>query len=110
MNDERESKLPAWARNLLAKERARADQAEYKLACHTKTVEPTNIWYGDFKNPIYVPNQYGHQRIHLELGKPQDHYTEMQVSITRDGRLEVQGGHSLSIDMQSSNTFQVRFV
>ena len=106
----REEKLPAWARELLRTERRRADEAESKLAAHLETVEVTKIWHGDYQNPIYVPTHHGYQRVHFDLGDPGEHYTEMQVGITRDGRLEVQGGHAVSIDLQSSNTFQVRFI
>lgn len=109
MSDPRESKLPRWAQEALADERRRADTAERKLAAHKETVQKTRIWFGHYDNPIYVPVFYGHERVHFDLGELGEHYTEVQVGFTRDGRLEVQGGHSLSVDMQSSNTFQVRF-
>ncbi|QDH91859.1 hypothetical protein SEA_PHRAPPUCCINO_184 [Mycobacterium phage Phrappuccino] len=82
-------------------------EAEARANALANQVGLTHIWHGDYKAPIYVPSQ--HRRVHFDLGAPGEHYTEIQVGFTADGRLEIQGGHELSVDMQSSNTFQVRF-
>lgn len=105
----REEKLPRWAQLELAKARRRAEDAEQALADHQASLTPTRIWYGDFNNPIYVPVTYGHERVHFDLGEHGEHYTEIQVCLDRQGRLEIQGGHAVCLDLQSSNTFQVRF-
>ncbi|AUV62025.1 hypothetical protein KIV63_gp19 [Mycobacterium phage SWU2] len=108
MKDEREAKLPRWARDLLTQERTRADRAERKLAAHLDTVEPSHIWYGDYNNPIYIPPDYGYQTVHFQLGEIGDMHTDVNCRI-KDGAVEVGGGHGLSLDMEVSNRFRIRF-
>ncbi len=107
MTDPREEKLPQWARKLLAKERFRANSAERKLAEHLDTVEKSRIWYGDFNNPIYVPDMNGYQTVHFSLTGKQGVMDEIAVTI-KDDALEIQGGTSVSLELQSSNYFRVR--
>jgi hypothetical protein len=105
--DEREAKLPKWAREELESQRSARRLAEKKLKDHLRTVEPTRIWYGSFDNPVYVPEDRGYQNIHF-THEGSDGYGEIQVRINRQGLLEINGGHQLVIEMQSSNCFQVR--
>ncbi len=106
--DPREEKLPAWAKLQLKIARNRAHQAEKKLAAHLDTVKPTNIWYGDYDNPIYIPAHYGYQRVHFVLG-PHDH-NEIQVGISKGApELLINGSRSLVIRPQVTNEFGIRF-
>ncbi|QBP30555.1 hypothetical protein SEA_CHARM_74 [Mycobacterium phage Charm] len=107
--DEREPKLPRWAQQLLAEERRHRALAERKLAQHLETVEPTRMWYGDYDNPIYIPKQYGHQRVHFNTAQTNGRglYDEFQVSL-KDDELEVSGGRSMTIHPQVSNVIKVR--
>lgn len=107
MKDPREDKLPKWAKALLSAERYRADKAERRLAEHLDKVEPTPIWYGDYDNPIYIPEHYGYQTVHFQFGSS-DLYDDINVR-KRDDGIEVGGGRALSIDMEVSNRFKIRF-
>jgi hypothetical protein len=106
MNDPREEKLPRWARELLLKERRRADDAERKLDDHLKTVEKTQVWYGNYDNQIYVPSGYG-QQIHFDTTGNNRYYEQISVRLD-DGALYVMGGRPLSLEPEASNTCRVR--
>ncbi|USL89195.1 hypothetical protein SEA_POOMPHA_64 [Mycobacterium phage Poompha] len=105
--DPREEKLPKWAKHLLATERQKRAVAERKLAEHLETIEPSRIWWGDYDNPIYIPPHYGYQTVHFQLGD-QGMHTEVSARL-KDDALEIGGGHGLTIDMEVSNRFRVRF-
>ncbi|WP_100460796.1 DUF7239 family protein [Mycobacteroides abscessus] len=105
--DPREEKLPQWARKLLADERYRASRAERKLAEHVATVEKSRIWYGEYDNPIYIPDDNGYQTVYFSPNGGEGTLHQIGVTI-RDGAIEIQGGDTLTLDLQASNTFRAR--
>ncbi|MDM2398125.1 hypothetical protein PP613_03725 [Mycobacteroides abscessus] len=107
MRDPREEKLPRWARQLLAQERYRASCAERRLAEHLATVVKSRIWYGDYNNPIYIPDDYGYQTVHFYPNGGDSTFQQIGVTI-RDGAIEIQGGDTLTIELKSSNYFRTR--
>lgn len=108
--DAREAKLPRWALELLTLARIRADRAETRLKEHLDTVEPSPIWYGDYKNKIYVPAPRGYQTVHFSMtGSPSGRtYDEIDISL-RNEKLHVNGGHTIAIEPIAANCFDVRF-
>lgn len=105
--DPREEKLPRWARELLAQERTRANRAEHRLAEHLETVEPTRIWYGDWQNKIYVPEDYSYQTVYFDPTNTGHTLDQICVRIDGDG-IMVMGGRSVVLEMNASNTFRVK--
>lgn len=109
-SDPREEKLPRWARQLLAVERHRAATAERRLAEHVETVEPTRIWYGDWQNPVYLPERFGYQSVSFNMnGKVGNKHTfdTITVCLRRDGEFEVQGGHAIHLHPVASNLVHI---
>jgi len=104
--DPREAKLPRWARDILARARGRANSAENKLAAHWATAEKSRIWYGNYDNPIYIPDAHGYQTVYFSPSGGESAFDQIGVTI-RDGAIEVQGGGSVAIELQSSNFFRV---
>ncbi|MBB5167133.1 hypothetical protein [Mycobacterium sp. AZCC_0083] len=109
MSDPREEKLPRWAREELARERHRAATAEHRLAEHLETVEPTHIWYGDWKNKLYIPSERGYQTVYFSAtGEPSKYsYDEVGVRM-KDGVLSVSASRAVSVEPIASNCFDVR--
>lgn len=107
MRDPREEKLPRWARQLLAQERYRANRAERNLAEHLAAGEKSRIWYGDYDNPIYIPDDNGFQTVYFYPNGGDSTFQQIAVTI-RDGAIEIQGGDTLTIELQASNTFRAR--
>ncbi|AMT71952.1 MULTISPECIES: DUF7239 family protein [Mycobacteroides] len=104
--DPREPKLPAWAREQLAKARNRAGDAERKLDAHLVTITKSRIWYGNYDNPIYIPEAHGYQTVYFSPSGGESSFDQIGVTI-RDGAIEIQGGHSVALELQSSNFFRV---
>ncbi|PVA66179.1 DUF7239 family protein [Mycobacteroides abscessus] len=107
VRDPREEKLPRWARQLLAQERFRASRAEHNLAEHLATVEQSRIWYGDYGNPIYIPDDNGYQTVYFSPAGGRSTFQQIGVRI-RDRAIEIQGGDTLTLELQSSNVFRAR--
>lgn len=84
--DPREAKLPQWARKLLADERYRASCAERKLAEHVAKIEKSRIWYGDYNNPIYIPDDNGYQTVYFSPNGGEGTLHQIGVTI-RDGAI-----------------------
>lgn len=78
------------------------------MAAHQAQLEPTRIWYGDYDNKVHIPELYDYRRIVFQLG-PNDAYHGIRVGITEHNKLEIQGGHALSIEPVVSNTLLVGF-
>ncbi|QFG10428.1 hypothetical protein KIV65_gp39 [Mycobacterium phage Anthony] len=106
MNDPREAKLPRWAQALLASERRRANEAVSALEEHKKSVEPTRIWHGSSKNPIFVPEQDGYQTIRFDMGHHRKFYDEIKVRFNDDG-LQIAAGRRLIVEPVVSNVVQI---
>lgn len=104
--DPREAKLPRWARDQLARHRCYTAGAESKLAAHLATVEKSRIWYGNYDNPIYIPDAHGYQTVYFSPSGGESAFDQIGVTI-RDGAIEVQGGGSVAIELQASNFFRV---
>lgn len=109
VRDPREEKLPQWARKLLADERCRAIRAERKLAEHLTTIKKSRIWYGDYDNPIYIPDDNGYQTVYFAPTGGESTFQQIGVVI-RDGAIELQGGDRLAIELKSSNYFRARLM
>jgi hypothetical protein len=113
MHDSREEKLPAWAKKLLADERHERAMAERRLLEHLETVEPTRISYGDYDNPLYLPNHFGFQTIHFDLAHEArgQLYESISVGLRKDfdGVLyvDVNGGRGISIQPTATNCVRV---
>lgn len=114
MSDPREEKLPVWAKNVLASERARADRAERMLAEHLETVEPSRISYGSYENPLYIPDEFGLATVRFELGpKVGDQHVHDQISVgLREDfhgvrHLDINGGHAICVYPSASNLVRV---
>ena len=106
--DPREERLPRWAQHSLGRERVRREDAELKLAAHLDTVEKSRIWFGDYGNPIYIPEPHGYQTVYFSPNGSDSSFDQIGVTI-RDGGIEIQGGNTMSIELQSSNFFHARF-
>ncbi|WP_078344563.1 DUF7239 family protein [Mycobacteroides chelonae] len=104
--DPREAKLPRWARDILTRERGRANSAESKLNAHLVTVEKSRIWYGNYDNPIYIPDAHGYQTVYFSPSGSGSAFDQIGVTI-RGGAIEIQGGGSVALELQSSNFFRV---
>ncbi|MBE5471616.1 DUF7239 family protein [Mycobacteroides abscessus] len=104
--DPREDKLPRWAREQLAKARRAAGVAEGKLNAHLSTITKSRIWYGNFDNPIYIPEAHGHQTVHFSPSGSDSTFDQIGVAI-RDGAIEILGGNSVALELQSANFFRV---
>ncbi|EUA79647.1 DUF7239 family protein [Mycobacteroides abscessus] len=104
--DPREAKLPAWAREQLAKARIGRVAAEDKLNAHLATITKSRIWYGNFGNPIYIPDAHGYQTVYFSPSGSGSTFDQIGVAI-RDGGIEIQGGNSVALELQSSNFFRV---
>lgn len=104
--DPREEKLPRWARVLLAQARNRAEDAERKLAAHLETVEKSRIWYGNHDNPIYIADANGYQTVYFSPSGSDSSFDQIGVTM-RDGALEIQGGNTLTLELQASNYLRV---
>ena len=109
VRDPREEKLPRWARQLLAQERYRASRAEHRLAEHLATVKKSRIWYGDHNNPIYISGDNGYQTVYFSPNGGESTFQQIGVRI-RDGAIEIQGGDTLTLELQSSNCFRARLL
>lgn len=107
VRDPREEKLPQWARKLLADERYRASRAEHRLSEHVAKVEKSRIWYGDYNNPIYIPDDNGYQTVYFSPSGGEGTFHQIGVTI-RDGAIEIQGGDTLTLELRSSNYFRAR--
>ncbi|EIV49580.1 DUF7239 family protein [Mycobacteroides abscessus] len=105
--DPREEKLPQWARKLLADERYRASRAEHRLAEHVAKIAKSRIRYGGYDNPIYIPDDNGYQTVYFYPNGGDSTFQQIAVTI-RDGAIEIQGGDTLTIELQASNTFRAR--
>lgn len=104
MPDPREAKLPRWAQDELAKERAKARYAERQLAEHKATVPQSRLWHGDYDNPIYLPDC---NTVHWQLYGGDRLFDQIQVRMD-GGALEVTGGHAIAIEPNSSNFVHIR--
>lgn len=108
VSDEREARLPRWARELLAHERRERRDAERRLAAHLETVVKSSIWYGNYDNPVYVPDPYGFQTVHFVLLDGSDRVGD-QISVHIDkGGLQIMGGSSVALEPCGSNSLSVR--
>lgn len=102
--DPREDKLPAWAKAELAKARSEAREAQCKLAAHLDTIPKSRLWYGDYGNPVYLPDN--HTRVYWDFG---DGSTFDQISIYRDEDiLKIYGGSGISVYPSSSNSVRIK--
>lgn len=104
--DPREEKLPRWARAQLERARHRAATAEARLAAHLDTVTRSRIWYGDYENPVYVPEFGGYQRLHFQLADGSWVGDQINVGIDRGG-LSVMAGRPVNLEPTASNCFRV---
>ncbi|MBN7355536.1 Uncharacterised protein [Mycobacteroides abscessus subsp. abscessus] len=104
--DPREAKLPAWAREQLAKARIGRAAAEDRLNAHLATITKSRIWYGDYTNPIYIDDKDGYQTVYFSPSGSGSAFDQIGVAI-RDGAIEIQGGNSVALELQSSNFFRV---
>lgn len=104
--DPREEKLPRWAREQLAKARRAAEVAEDKLNAHLATIAKSRIWYGNFGNPIYIPDAHGYQTVRFSPSGSDSMFDQIGVTM-RDGAIEIQGGNTLALELQASNYFRV---
>ncbi|WP_182875509.1 DUF7239 family protein [Mycobacteroides abscessus] len=107
VRDRREEKLPQWARKLLADERYRASRAEHRLAEHVVKIAKSRIRYGGYDNPIYIPGDNGYQTVYFYPNGGDSTFQQIAVTI-RDGAIEIQGGDTLTIELQAGNTFRAR--
>jgi hypothetical protein len=113
VTDPREEKLPQWAKKILSDERHARAVAERKLAQHLETVEPTRISYGDYDNPLYIPDDFGLQTVHFDMGhrEPGHLYDSISVGlrVDHDGvrYVEVSGGRGITIAPSASNVVRV---
>jgi hypothetical protein len=113
VTDIREAKLPAWARKILADERHARIVAERKLSEHLDTVEETRISYGDYDNPIYVPEHFGLQTVRFQVGEKvvDSLYDSINVGLRADYSgilgVEVNGGRSIRLSPRASNVVRV---
>ncbi|WP_100482384.1 DUF7239 family protein [Mycobacteroides abscessus] len=92
--DPREAKLPAWAREQLAKARIGT------------TITKSRIWYGDYTNPIYIDDKDGYQTVYFSPSGSGSAFDQIGVAI-RDGAIEIQGGNSVALELQSANFFRI---
>jgi hypothetical protein len=115
--DAREPNLPKWAQHQLNRLRISARLANEALADHQASQTPTNIWYGDYDNPIYIPNTYETMTVHFAThgpDDPEDHMHDIQIRHTtsreypEDHYLEISGGDSLVIEPVVSNLIRIR--
>lgn len=107
VRDPREEKLPQWARKLLADERYRANRAERKLSDHVAKVEKSRIWYGEFDNPIYIPDDNGYQTVRFSPNGGKSTMQQIGVRVL-DGAIEVSAAAPLTLDLLSSNYFRAK--
>ena len=107
--DPREDKLPAWARALLAKERSARRSAEEDLADHRASEKKTRIWYGDWDNHVYIPEHYGYQRVHFDLGSNEDNRDDVNIGIDKGNphKLLINCGRAIVIKPWVTNEIQL---
>lgn len=107
--DPREDKLPLWAQKLLKDARYRADTAEERLNAHLQTVEPSAVWFGDYQNKVYLPDERGFQQVHFSVtGQPaKSSYDEVQVGWRKD-LLHISASRPVSIQPIGSNCFDLQ--
>ncbi|AEK08521.1 hypothetical protein SEA_SUPERCALLIE99_77 [Mycobacterium phage SuperCallie99] len=109
MMDPREAKLPRWAQALINTERLHRSIAERRLEEQLATTGKSSVWYGDYDNPVYVPQRFKHpERFHFSTTGSGDLHDEFQAQLTADGMLEISGGRGLVIRPQVSNVIQVQ--
>ncbi|ANT42267.1 hypothetical protein SEA_KOKO_81 [Mycobacterium phage Koko] len=109
MKDPREANLPKWAQKLLHQERQERSIAERRLEEQKATTEKSNVWYGDYTNPVYVPQRFKFpEKFHFSTTGSDDLRDEFQVQLLDDGMLEISGGRSLVIHPRVSNVINVQ--
>ncbi|UQS94649.1 hypothetical protein SEA_RIFTER_80 [Mycobacterium Phage Rifter] len=109
MKDPREANLPRWAQTLLNQERKERSIAERRLEEQKATAGKSSVWYGDYDNPVYVPQRFKNpETFHFSTTGSVDLHDEFQVQLLDDGMLEISGGRSLVIHPRVSNVINVQ--
>lgn len=83
-------------------------RAESRLQAHLETVEKTNIWYGDYENPIYIPNAPYRRDVTFAMDPERGCAGEIRVGINPHGEFEVMGGRQLVLEPRVSNVVKIK--
>lgn len=114
--DPREDRLPKWAQELIRELRVARERAVQDLEDHRASQTPTNIWYGDYDNRVYVPaNSAGTPNVHFQTHGPNDpepFLHDIQVRHCRSpyypNMIDVSGGDGIVITPYGSNGVRIR--
>lgn len=102
--DPREAKLPAWAREQLAKARIGRAAAEDRLNAHLATITKSRIWYGDYTNPIYIDDKDGYQTVYFSPSGSGSAFDQIGVAI-RDGESRFRAATALPLSCSRPTSF-----
>lgn len=112
--DEREARLPKWAQDQMNSLRRRIQDAEEALEHDRLASKPEDsdmLLRPHDETPLGLGSGHdAHVRAVIDHDRPHDQYVDVRVVRGRgsDDYVELMGGSTLALEMQSSNVVKVR--
>lgn len=106
--DEREARLPKWAQELIVGLRCDvrdANRTARRAAQGTR--EGAVVFVDYYRDEIAVGVAKRNERVLFSVNGTDDRWSSFQVSLDREGVLEVMGGSKLMVVPQATNVVQI---
>lgn len=114
LTERERAKLPAWAKDRLARALREKAVAERKYRDQFDSAEPTTIAYGDYQNPRFLPESPFSHQVAFSLDGTPDPAAKVRIVVRRqrdvttgEEYVDVTGSRGLAVVPQASNVVRL---